>query len=388
MSGRLTSLIQCKVIRKMKTKLLHTLTLCLIALPCFGSTEEVEHIKERILTWSDSLRSFSGEYTIWDERISESGNKLITIKIFCRLRGEDIYLETYPDGSADHTEFSFATLNGVSTLRSNQQGASSSSGSINVPQTFEVPHGAYILPTELFGTLLGMSLRERVDAGLWNVFFEDDKILFSVRTEGLGNGIDLWFKENLELVRIDWFTWSDPSEEVMQELADFDRLRVGFVSSTFEVDKFLHQNGASFPTFVTRHDFEFLPEQLAPLYTAYKNGEISRAMLYRTRMKMASEGAMVVTRRMTLTADPAAISLNPELADDQFVLSFPEGARVGDLSTKNDLKSQAWYRSVMHWWTHESSTGYQTFRQVILGASAIGVVTASLIIYRKRSRST
>ena len=342
---------------------------------------ELVRVKEEIGLWSDSLKSFRGEYRLKDERFDDDSSPLLEFYIVHRFQNDDSYNEIYVGEKGGLPEFSYATRGGIGTRRVQAPGGPLT-GNLNETEPFNIPNGAYMFPKELFGQRMGRTLGDLLNTGPSRAFRENGLILFCYRGEPISDYFDLLMDQEFNVLELSWVTWFKPREEDLRELGDLDPFRASVPDTKIEFSSFVEENSVKFPVLAIRHHYQPLEPTNQDLIRQLKAGEISRAKYMLWAMENSS---IVESRRMTFVADPSSITLNPKLSDSDFILSFPEGTKVFDNLAIKAIVIEPWHKRLWRWRQH-MHIDWERVRYAVLGISVAGTLLSGAIILRRRKK--
>lgn len=340
-----------------------------------------ETMLNRILDWSDSLSTFSGQYELMEEGEIKGQRQ---IEIVYRFQGEDFYLEARPNVVTDYTEIAFSRLNGIGETRIIQGENGTVHGTINIKEKHQLPLGAYILPNDAYGWLNGTNLRQRTNNGIWKIYQEDTKILFSQRTPGKGDGIDIWFDDALRPLEIEHVYWFNSKGAELTELATSDPFRLTYVRARISLANYTEVGGIQFPLSIARTDFTVDDAQMEAANSAYKENKITLGQLYLTKFDSAKTSSSI-TRTMRVDFNPAMISVNEPLSEADFRLVFPEGSRIGDATRNAAVSSEPTSKVSERYWSAFIAGEYPILWYAIVLLPFPLVVAAIFVYFKKRA---
>lgn len=284
-------------------------------------------LREWLINWSESFKTFSGEYELAVEEAGQDGLLLSQYQVVCRQRGDDLYFESYVFPDVSVREFSFCRLRGVNTYRASQAGQPLPAGSRNVKDDWQLPPGAYLLPSEFYGNWFELRLPDVLSAGESAVYQEGGLLLFCHRNMGLPACVDIWMDMDRTVLQIDRVIWFRLERQELAQAGVVDPIRAVHRQSSYEFGDFVELGGIKFPLWARFSTYRPKPEAAQPVAEARRNGILPRGEYVRT---MLHEVPLELVKRVTFKAHGDSIRLNVRLSDSDFSLQFPEGTRLFD----------------------------------------------------------
>jgi len=358
-----------------KVSVICALALCISAQ---AAAPDVENIKAALIAWSESFRTFSGEYFVEQEIHNPQEHFEGRVlprqrwRMVCRIRGDDIYLETHPENMTGRKEVSFARLRGVSSSRT-VDNTGFVSGRVNDTHENQIHLYTYMIPHVLFGNIEKYPLSKVLASGESAVFEEEGGLLFCHRNLENHQSVDILLAPDLQVLRIDRVRWFRPKPEDLEELGDVHPLRTTILMKSLELMQFANTGGVMFPEYAVQRFYDPDRAGLESARAALAAGEISRGA-YLLRV---SSSPVVEYMRDTFMADRYAI--NVPLSDADFVLDFPPGASVAGFPAESKQSDIRWRWSPWEW--------LQSHIPLLLGAvSLLGIVVSGSMLYARKKR--
>ena len=314
---------------------------------------ELEEVKKTVLSWSNSLKSFKGCYSLTQQNYDIEGGGSIPAAFFemeVAYRFEDknqyMTLEMYhPDGLLHQN--CAAKWNGVVQKCDTIVDDSVTERNYAVLEgEWPFPDGAYILPTDLFGWDVDTSLEKRFEKGETYFLKRDGMRVLSQCC--FGDSFEIYVDEEDRVRKIDkMFRPAISLEELQTVWKQKEPFDVFLCTETLELDGYIEIDGVDFPTIAKRsarlYDRE---EYMKKCKARFDAEEIS---IYEFHMCMM-ELPVYVQSVMNFQLNPTTATLNKRLSKKDFKILLEDGTKV--FNTESDgfyTYKTPWYARPVTW---------------------------------------
>lgn len=284
-------------------------------------------VKELVLAWSGSVKSFETTYTIHSVRI-EDGKELFHrfSRIEYRRAGDNFYFreDSFDEYGVFQDGITFAYADGAGEFLQNYPSGDASGrtnlGKIPFPY---FPWGAYVTPEEILGEDMGRPLREMLATGNSYLKEAGGHLVFVHDNPVLGKSVAVHFDNGMNVTRLDWFKRPyDLTEEERNTLwsGDPEELRLLLVSLVF--DDLAEMHGVVFPLTVRKSWWNSDQSLKERTIRRRDSGEISQAeFLVETYSRPQFEAAYQIF-------EMEQVRLNPPMTAADFRIKWPENVQI------------------------------------------------------------
>ncbi len=316
---------------------------------------ELATLKKEVLAWSNSLRSFKGHYSLVQKNYEHNASGLILqgrfdMEVEYRFQDNDRFMSLemqHPDGSLDRN--CAAQLNGVVQRRDDLNMDSEKEANLAVLKSrWPFPNGAYMIPTDLFGWDLDISLEQRFEEGKTYLINRDGMRVLSHYNPA--DSFEVYLDEKNRVVRIDeLFRPAIPLEELQNTWGLKEPFDVFQRDSSIELDGYVEIDGVWISTLAKRttysQDRRAYAEKCEQRFDA---GEIS---IYEFQVCITTQVPKHVSSVMDLQLDPGTITLNKRLSDRDFRIRMEDGMHVFEESSgeASYIYQTPWYGRPVTW---------------------------------------
>ena len=288
------------------------------------SDEEMKVVKDRLLTWSESLKSFSGEYTVDQYWPQEPERTPLHFDFIYRVQGENRLLtHEFTDATngivVTHTD---ALLNGqFSDLHSeNNQVRPIISGSLEYKSNnWTFPPSALISPEKLFGNLEGEeSLADFLSVGETTLHERDGRRLLHHHNNGYA--LLICFDQQNHVARYE-LGYSSLSLEEVSAYWDGEPIDFSQLILTLELKNYAEINGVSFPSRAVKTCWGFEDAPFEALRARYEAEKWEPIIFH---VKACTELDVVPRLVQHFELDVNTAQVNADLPDSMFKIDYPE----------------------------------------------------------------
>ncbi|NLN92581.1 MAG: hypothetical protein GX130_04620 [Candidatus Hydrogenedens sp.] len=352
--------------------LVAVLYLCL-AVCCYSQdipedTVTTEKLKQTVLAWADSLKTFSGEYTLsqttyeydhateqmaeedyfsWETfleeyTLSQTSNEYdhatgqmaeesySSWTVVLRQAQDNYYFkiennsdETWKRRVETHTRY-----NGVQNYYS-QPGfvnwPSHGVSNITDEEGLHYPWGFYLMPREIFGERQDYSLRDVLAQGRSRFITKNDHYILSHSNPQIQSAVDITINKDNFITKIEWVRRpSVVSEERLMAYWEGDVFDLRRKQTTLELKDYQHINGVSFPGSVIKTRWRVNESAVVESLDLYENEAISKDELEVLLLTTPVQAVCVQSFSLTNA------SINEPLSKEDFAIDWPEDVRIFD----------------------------------------------------------
>ncbi len=316
---------------------------------------ELSRVKEVVLTWSNSLKSFKGSYSLRQQNYGHPNGNVTPVAAFdmeaeYRFQGKNRYLSVeihHPDGKI--TRQHGAEVDGSIQRRDDMKVGSDAEYGVVYPENnqWPFPDGAFLLPTELFGESVGKSLEERLEEGTLYLLNRDGvRVLSQVC---FGEALEIYLDEDDRVRRIDTiFRPAISLEELRNVWEEKEPLNVFWRMETLELDGYREMDGIDFPTLAKQTTYERDDTEYSEKCEKHFDAkEISIYEFHMCLMQLPIYTAFVIDFQLHIDT----VSINKRLWARNFKLPVDEGDHVYEGASK-DISyyyETPWYARPITW---------------------------------------
>lgn len=299
-------------------------------IPVYGAYAEtpvntdthIEEIKQTVLEWADSLKTFSGRYRL--DLFQEDGTPSKQYRCVLRWDGMNTYYELESgDPDASNIEI-FAYHNGLLDTYIMQQGRSSYgiSGSVG-KQGVPIPWGVHITPEEIFGQNHEYSLAYILSQGVTQLIERDGQWILWHSNPELSCSVDVYVDKQYRVTRLEQVRRPySYSVEQLQEIFPGDPFDLRVPRTTLILSAYSDFDGVPFPIEVTKIWWQLDEYTAENINSAYEAGAIS---LEQYIVDMYSVPVYELARQI-FRLDDARVNL--ALTETDFQIEWPKGTRI------------------------------------------------------------
>ena len=315
---------------------------------------ELARLKNEVLEWSNSLKSFKGFYSLRQQNYTHPNGvvtpeALYEMEIEYKFQNDNRYMTLemlQPDGTLNRQ--CAAQLDGVVKRRDDMNlGTEEESKLLLLEESsWPFPNGAFLLPTDLFGGDSGKTLEERFQEGTTYLLKRDGmRVLFHSNP---ADPFEIYIDEQGRVVRIDTLLRPAISlEELKIKWGEKEPFNVFLRIYSLELDGYMNIDGVNFPTLAKRttrlYDKEEYREKCKE---PFRGKEISIFEMHMRTMKLPIYLSTVMDFRL----DTSAVEINKSLKDREFKFALEDGMEVFEnTETTSYVYKTPWYGRPVMW---------------------------------------
>ena len=316
---------------------------------------ELARVKKAVLTWSNSLKSFKGSYSLRQQNYGHPNGNVTPVAAFgmeaeYRFQGKNRYLSVeihHPDGKI--TRQHGAEMDGSIQRRDDMKVGSETEYGVVYPDNnqWPFPDGAFLLPTEVFGESSEKSLEERLEEGTLYLLDRDGvRVLSQVC---FGEALEIYLDEDERVRRIDTiFRPAISMEELRTVWGEEEPLNVFWCVESLELDAYQEIDGVDFPVLAKRttymHDHDRAEKEC---FQPFNAKVISVYELHMCQMKLPTYPTFVADFQLHIDT----VSINKRLWARSFKLPMDDGDRVyGGIGKElSYVYETPWYARPITW---------------------------------------
>lgn len=346
------------------------LTLIILCLNASGqdivyTSPEAFTLQDVLLEWSDSLKSFSGTYTMnqyWFGFPGRDPNTPNETGICYRFEGKNRYMD-YSDTLKNPKKeepvkihFHISLYDGVISRREDfgktKKKDKYSIANVGRDNEWPIPEGAYLTPDRIFQGERSPSLKDYLSKGESGALFRNGQWVLTHRFPDTSpERLDVWFDEKKRPKTFNFGYCVDAPPEEIKRMHSGDLFELFDLSTSIELDKFVEINGVWFPTWARKTWWQYENSKVPPdIEDAFQTKKISRAE-YQLKRTLAL-GKRYWDTYQDCVFDPQRISINTPLSKADFAIDIPVGTLV---HSKGDNRLfpylGPWYVRIFNRWT-------------------------------------
>ena len=285
--------------------------------------EEMEMVKAHLLSWSESLKSFAGNYTIDQLWSQEPERTPLHFDLTYRFQGENRLLtHAFVDSGGKSVVHTDALLDGtLSELHLiDEQSSPNVSGTLGLKaKNWLFPPGALLSPEILFGNLSEEEpLAEFFSTGETTLHERGGKRFLHHYNNGT---VLVVYFDSKERVTCYELGYSDLFPAEVAEYWDGDPFEFKSLSKTLELKNYVEINGVSFPSSAVRTVWDFEDGPFEALRARYEAEKWEPIIFH---VKACTELDVVPTLVQHFELDVNTAQVNADLPDLMFKIDYPE----------------------------------------------------------------
>lgn len=296
------------------------------------SVENTECIraKESVITWANSLKSFSLSYDLSQSTYEHVGGNMreessMAWQIVYRQDGENFYFskETLSSKSVENDVEICSQYNGFFDTFTSFSG--SSLGVVNDMKRKGLPFswGIYLTPQEIFGHRGDYSLSDVLSEGSTQLIEQDGKRILSHINSNLSAAVDVTLDTDYGVKLIEWCRRPDSlSEETLKTNWKGDIFYLRILTVTLELSQYRAYNDVFFPSKVVKTWWRMDETVAEEVNTSFEKGKISKEELTVLLYSVPVQPVCV----QTFVLKEAEINI--PLSKEDIAIEWPKGVRI------------------------------------------------------------
>lgn len=304
--------------------------------PSIESTQ-TEQVKAAIITWSNSLESFSGSYTLTQinlgqDRISaiqqkldpESYPKAFYWRVVLCWEDDNCYFKLESLSGKDDSE-THAMYNGIYDFLNQKKHHPYGVANDSSRTEFPIPWGVYLTPGEIFGHRKDYTLADVLAAGTTRILERNGKRILSHVNREMEKAVDIMLDDNDRITGIEWvhrpFSYQ---EDALREVWNGDLFDLRTKKITLNFLEYSDIDGVVFPSKVEKVWWAMDEAAASSVNAQFEAGQISQYEL------IAGLYTVPVHESTIQTFQLERALLNVPLSEGDFQINWPDGAKVYD----------------------------------------------------------
>ena len=319
------------------TKINRWMVIWLLLLSCSIRAEDsdrIEQLRNLAVQWSTGLSSFSGQYTLYEQR----SDTLLVTHVDFRWFNDSKYVKViYEDRNNMAIEESFHKRSFVSMFTREQEGREISS--VKPPQnlpSFSIPQSSLYTPLEFFFQESFWPEPDSMASALARGDYvlrrhDENDVLVRYAFDGCH---EIHFDGLQRITQVGIFSGVTPSDMEFAQQMQMDFLEFRFPYITYFFDNYVFVQGMWFPLEVRSVVYRLNPEGKRILNA--RRGQPAAAL------EINRTGAFYEYKHSTIVLDEKTIVINEPLDDSYFTIDIPPDARLSRTGKSMDYATYIW----------------------------------------------
>lgn len=294
---------------------------------------EAESLRSKLISWSQSLHSFRGDYTITHQPplYAETEFSADTIFVVFRFDDGNRYMERLDPledgGTVRHV---ISLLDGhVRILDAYDYVSKRKDYTLvrdGLHEEWPEPLRAYLTPFELFNPVGEPTLTDFLSEGRTVLYMrEGRRVLVHRRYPAGRDRLNVWFNDLDEVIRFEWGMGLKATEEEISKRWSGDPFNAFKIYHTWELDGYTSLNGVRFPRWARKTWWEYDHTHMHSLVDQWEEGLFTDLVAYQLEtIRAVGEPWAGTIQEFQLSA--GEIQVNVDLPEAAFEVDIPSGA--------------------------------------------------------------
>ncbi len=212
-----------------------------------NDSSQVESVKSKIITWSNSLHTFKGRYKLEQIMPNDPNNKgQFKFDVEYKFNENGRYMSYEESALGKIRMCSFYKSNAIVLSDNGQNKFKSASKYKYTEGEWLYPNNVFVYPENLFGTINNNNLEKQLAEGNTLLFEINGKSVLSHRGGSQYSGVDIWITKNGLPERIDW-SLRVRDEARIKDYFSLDPFYCRVLSCSMFLSNYKNINGVYFP---------------------------------------------------------------------------------------------------------------------------------------------